>query len=61
MIGDTPYDVDATRKAGVPIIALRSGGHDADLNGALAVYDNPADLLAHWDESPLALKRAVAP
>jgi hypothetical protein len=45
----------------VPIIALRSGGHDADLNGALAVYDNPADLLAHWDESPLAQKRAVAP
>jgi HAD superfamily hydrolase (TIGR01509 family) len=48
MLGDTPYDVEAARRAGIGIIALRCGGWDArDLEGALAVYDDPADLLAH--------------
>jgi HAD superfamily hydrolase (TIGR01509 family) len=59
MIGDTPFDIEAARKAGVAAIAFKSGGHDADLEGALAVYENPADLLAHWDESPLGQTRAV--
>ncbi len=54
MIGDTPYDVEAARAAGVRVIALRSGGWtDEDLRGADAVYDDPADLLAHPDDSPL--------
>jgi HAD superfamily hydrolase (TIGR01509 family) len=55
MLGDTPYDVEAARRAGVGIIAVRSGGWaDADLDGALAIYDDPADLLAHYADSPLA-------
>ncbi len=54
MLGDTPYDVEAARKAGISTIALRSGGHDADLDGALAIYDDPADLLEHYESSPLA-------
>ena len=34
-------------------VALRCGGWgDADLAGATAVYDNPADLLDHFVESP---------
>jgi phosphoglycolate phosphatase-like HAD superfamily hydrolase len=54
MIGDTPYDVEAAVRARVPIIALRCGGwDDGALHGALAIYDHPADLLAHYDESPL--------
>ena len=54
MIGDTPYDVDAARRAGVAAIAFRCGGWtDADLEGAIAVYDGPWDLLARLDESPL--------
>jgi HAD superfamily hydrolase (TIGR01509 family) len=53
MIGDTPYDVDAAHRAGIDVIALRSGGWpDRDLKGALAVYDDPADLLNRYDESP---------
>jgi HAD superfamily hydrolase (TIGR01509 family) len=53
MIGDTPYDVEAALRAGINIIALRSGGwRDRDLKGALAVYDDPADLLNHYDLSP---------
>ncbi|MNT06728.1 Pyrophosphatase PpaX [compost metagenome] len=53
MIGDTPYDVAAARRAGVRIVAFRSGGwDDAGLSGAIAVYDDPADLLAQFDSSP---------
>jgi HAD superfamily hydrolase (TIGR01509 family) len=53
MIGDTPYDVEAARRAGINVIALRSGGwQDRDLRGALAVYDDPADLLNHYELSP---------
>jgi HAD superfamily hydrolase (TIGR01509 family) len=56
MIGDTPYDVAAAARAGVSTIALRSGGwKDRDLDGAIAIYDDPADLLARIDQSPLAL------
>jgi HAD superfamily hydrolase (TIGR01509 family) len=54
MIGDTPYDVAAARAAGVAIIGVRTGGWGAaELEGAAAVYDDPADLLARYDESPL--------
>lgn len=54
MVGDSPYDIEAARKAGVATIALRCGGFsDKDLQGAVALYNDPADLLAHFDESPL--------
>lgn len=57
MIGDTPYDVEAAVRAGVPVIAFRSGGWlDSNLSGASAVYDGPADLLANYDISPIGLK-----
>ena len=47
MLGDTPYDIEAAQKAGVPAIAFRCGDwSDRDLAGALAIYDGPADLLA---------------
>lgn len=46
MIGDTPYDVEAARRARIPIIAVRSGGWDAeDLEGARAVYDHTGAIL----------------
>lgn len=57
MLGDTPYDVAAARKAGVDIIALRCGGwDDEDLHGAVAIYDDPADLLANYSASPFGKK-----
>jgi HAD superfamily hydrolase (TIGR01509 family) len=53
MLGDTPYDVAAGRKAGVPTVAVRSGGFsDRDLEGATAIYHDAADLLLHFDDSP---------
>jgi HAD superfamily hydrolase (TIGR01509 family) len=49
MLGDTPYDIEAAGRAGVKVIALRSGGWDDDaLRGAAAIYDDPADLLKNW-------------
>ncbi|VTU00448.1 hydrolase : Uncharacterized protein OS=Sorangium cellulosum So0157-2 GN=SCE1572_50600 PE=4 SV=1: HAD_2 [Gemmataceae bacterium] len=53
MLGDTPYDVEAARRAGVRVIALRCGGWgDADL-AADEVYADPADLADHLDDSLL--------
>jgi HAD superfamily hydrolase (TIGR01509 family) len=55
LIGDTPYDIQAASKAGVGVVAFRSGGFtDAALAGAIAIYDGPADLLARFASSPLA-------
>ncbi len=53
LVGDSPYDIEAAKHAGVAAVALRCGGwSDADLAGAIKVYDNPADLLDHFAESP---------
>jgi HAD superfamily hydrolase (TIGR01509 family) len=55
MLGDTPYDVKAARRAGVRIIGLRCGGwSDRELHGAEEVHQDPADLLAHYDTSILS-------
>lgn len=55
MLGDTEYDVQACRTAGVDIIGVTSGGwHAGALAGAVAVYRGPAELLALWATSPLA-------
>jgi HAD superfamily hydrolase (TIGR01549 family) len=50
IIGDTPYDIEAARRAGIRAIALRCGGYwsDADLRDAVAILDDPAALLAQW-------------
>jgi HAD superfamily hydrolase (TIGR01509 family) len=58
MIGDTPYDIEAAQRAKVDTIAFRSGGWtDADLAGAVGIYDDPADLLAQYDSSMIARAR----
>jgi HAD superfamily hydrolase (TIGR01509 family) len=50
MVGDTPYDAQAARGAGVAFVGVRCGGwRDADLQPALGVYQDPADLLANVD------------
>jgi len=50
MVGDTPYDIEAARRAGLDTIALRCGGLWADrhLSGAVGIYDDPSALLEHW-------------
>ena len=58
MLGDTPYDVSASTRAGVAIVALTCGGWSADeLKGAIAVYRDPAELLREYDRSPFAARQ----
>ena len=55
MLGDTPYDVEAARNAGVACIALRCGGWpDRALSEAIAIYDDARALLAEYEQSPFA-------
>ncbi len=57
VIGDTPYDAEAAGKAGLRTIGVLCGGFpEADLRaaGCIAIYRDPADLLARYDTSPLA-------
>jgi HAD superfamily hydrolase (TIGR01509 family) len=56
VVGDTVWDVESARKAGLPCVGLRCGGiSEGELReaGADAVYADPADLLRHFDDSPL--------
>ena len=54
-VGDSPFDVEAARAAGIRIVAVRSGLFpDSDLRGAIAIYDNVADLLDRFEDSPLS-------
>ena len=58
-LGDTPYDLQAAAPLGLGVIAFRCGGWgDADLQGALAIYDGPQDLLTNYETSPFARQRA---
>jgi HAD superfamily hydrolase (TIGR01549 family) len=44
MLGDTRYDIQAAHAAGLPAIALRSGGSpESDLAESAARFDSPAD------------------
>lgn len=54
MLGDTPYDIESAARTGVSVIAFRTGGFsDEQLSKAIAIYDDPEDLLNHYDQSPL--------
>ncbi|MFP7760218.1 HAD family hydrolase [Marisediminicola sp. LYQ85] len=57
MVGDAVWDVRAATNAGVRTIGLLSGGSgEKELSsaGAIAVYDDAADLLANIESSPIA-------
>lgn len=55
MLGDTPYDIEAARRADVGAVALRCGGwSEKDLSAAVAIYDDPKDLWTRFDSSPFA-------
>jgi len=56
-LGDTPYDAEAAGKLGIRVIGLTCGGWKRDDlrdAGCVEVYQDPADLLLHFDQSPLA-------
>ncbi|WP_042938274.1 HAD family hydrolase [Rhodococcus sp. AW25M09] len=56
MVGDSVWDIEAAGRAGVRAIGVLSGGISrAELldAGAVAVFDDPADLLANIENSPV--------
>lgn len=56
LVGDSVWDVEAARRAGMACVAVLTGGTSrAELEqaGAAAVYEDLAELRAHLDESPL--------
>jgi HAD superfamily hydrolase (TIGR01549 family) len=55
-VGDTRFDIEAAKKAGLKTIAFLCGGTPESVlreTGAIAIYRDPADFLAHYN----ALKR----
>ena len=57
VVGDTPYDVQAAKKIGLPTIGLLCGGFPEDelrASGAVAIFRDPADLLDGYSRSPLS-------
>lgn len=62
-VGDTPYDAQATAAISVPCVGVLSGGwsyNELREAGCIAVYCGPADLLARFEESPLAIRGSRA-
>ena len=56
MIGDTPWDVKAAKKAGIETICVVTGGfsrQELDEAGAAAVYESLTELKEDLDETPL--------
>jgi HAD superfamily hydrolase (TIGR01549 family) len=56
MVGDTPWDIEAARKADVPTVAVITGGFSrAELEeaGAAVVFESVAELRSRLSETPL--------
>jgi HAD superfamily hydrolase (TIGR01509 family) len=54
-VGDTPYDAEAAGRLGLNVIGVLCGGFpETELRaaGANLIFQDPADLLAHYDETP---------
>ncbi len=57
VVGDTPYDAEAARDAGLKSIGVLCGGFPEEAlrsAGCIAVYAGPEDLLRRYDVSPLS-------
>jgi HAD superfamily hydrolase (TIGR01549 family) len=57
VVGDTPYDAEAARRAQIKSIGVLSGGFTGQAlrdAGCIAIYHGPEDLLHRYDNSPLA-------
>jgi len=61
VVGDTPYDAEAAAKAGLRTIGVLCGGfpkEDLKHAGCVAIYADPADLLANYKTSPFVMSGA---
>lgn len=56
VVGDSPYDAEAAAKASLRTVGVLTGGFSEERlksAGCIAIYKDPADLLARYTESPL--------
>jgi len=56
MVGDTPWDVEAAQRAGIPTVAVLTGGFSAaelEESGAAAVFESIGSLREHLDDALL--------
>lgn len=56
MLGDSTFDCEAARRAGIPSVALRTGGFSVEelrAAGAVAVFTSLTELCEELDETPL--------
>jgi len=56
VVGDTPWDVEAAGKLDLDVVCVLTGGatrEQLDEAGAIAVYEDVAELLGRFDTSPL--------
>ncbi|MCA1631558.1 MAG: HAD family hydrolase [Acidobacteria bacterium] len=57
VVGDTPYDAEAAGKLNLKTVGVLCGGFpEAQLRGAgcVAIFRDPADLLARYEQTPLS-------
>ncbi|HEX8442686.1 MAG TPA: HAD family phosphatase [Allosphingosinicella sp.] len=57
VVGDSPYDIQASAKLGIRSVGFLSGGFPEEVlrdAGAAEIYDGPQDLLARYDRSLLS-------
>lgn len=57
MVGDTPWDVEAAAKAGVPTVAVLTGGFamsELEEAGAKAVFESVDELCQKLEQTPLS-------
>jgi phosphoglycolate phosphatase-like HAD superfamily hydrolase len=57
MVGDSTWDCEAAKRAGLDTVAVLTGGFsEAELRdaGATAVFPSLSEVLAHLDETPLS-------
>jgi HAD superfamily hydrolase (TIGR01509 family) len=62
VVGDTPYDAEAAGKLGLQTIGVLCGGFpETQLRraGCIAIYQDPTDLLANYESSPLGKSATV--
>lgn len=62
VVGDTPYDAEAAGKLNLRTIGVLCGGWSEEAlrkAGCVAISRDPADLLAHYEESPLGRERST--
>jgi HAD superfamily hydrolase (TIGR01509 family) len=63
VVGDSPFDIQAAKKLGIPTIGVRSGGFPEQVlldAGADEIHDNPLELLRNYDASLLAPRPSLA-